>query len=241
MNYYFITGVSRGIGKALSEELLKDNRNYIIGLGQNSSIKHDRFEFIKIDLRDLDNVKQYRFIDIIDAESVTLVNNSGMLGDVNRVGAIDNQAIIDTFKLNTIAPALLMNSFAHAYQNFSCKKLVLNISSGAGRHAIESWSSYCGSKSALDMFTSVAEAEQKTSFGNNGIKFLSVAPGIVDTQMQTEIRAVDKEHFNRVDTFINYKNENLLTDPQKLAIQLVDLMNNSAEYQNPLLDVRELF
>jgi len=241
MNYFFITGVSRGIGKALLEELLKEDSNYIIGLGQNSTLKHERFEFVKIDLRDLDNVKQYRFIDIIDAESVTLVNNSGMLGDVNRVGAIDNQAIIDTFKLNTIAPALLMNSFAQAYQNFSGKKLVLNISSGAGRHTIESWSSYCGSKSALDMFSSVAESEQQTAYGSNGIKFLSVAPGIVDTQMQTEIRAVDKDHFSRVDTFINYKKENMLTDPQRLAVQLVDLMKNSSKYQNPLLDVRELY
>ena len=34
MNYYFITGVSRGIGKALVEELLKNETNYVIGLAE---------------------------------------------------------------------------------------------------------------------------------------------------------------------------------------------------------------
>jgi len=240
MNYYFITGVSRGIGKALAEELLKNKTNYVIGLGRTSTIEHKQFEFISIDLRKLELVKSYKFIDIIDAESITLVNNSGMLGDVNHVGKVENQAIIDTFNLNSIAPAILMNSFANSYQDFEGKKLVVNISSGAGRHTIESWSSYCASKSALDMFAAVANEEQQKHYSGNAIKFLSVAPGIIDTKMQDEIRTVDKQRFSKVDTFINYKNENQLVNPVELALQLIELMSNSSQYTNPLLDIREL-
>ncbi|MDF1550664.1 MAG: SDR family NAD(P)-dependent oxidoreductase [Bacteroidales bacterium] len=241
MHYYYITGVSRGIGKALVEELLKNENNYVIGIGRTNALKHERFEFIKLDLMKLDLVKEFRFIQIIDAQSITLVNNAGMLGNVNHVGKLDNQSIIDSFSLNTIAPAILMNNFALAYQQFDGKKLVLNISSGAGRHTIESWSCYCGSKSALDMYTAVAETEQAEFYKSNPVKFLSVAPGIIDTQMQNEIRAVDKSRFNKVDTFINYKEEGKLTNPKDLARQLIDLIDKSTSFNNPLLDIRELY
>lgn len=240
MHYYYITGVSRGIGKALVDELLKNENNYVIGIGRTNELKHERFEFINLDLIKLDLVKEFKFIQIIDAESITLINNAGMLGDVNHVGKLDNQSIIDTYSLNAITPTILMNNFAMAYHQFPGKKLVLNISSGAGRHSIESWSTYCASKSALDMFTTVAESEQMSFYKNNSIKFLSVAPGIIDTKMQDEIRTVDKSRFDKVDTFINYKQEGKLTKPKDLALQLVDLINNSETFVAPLIDVREL-
>jgi benzil reductase ((S)-benzoin forming) len=217
MNYYFITGISRGIGKALALEILRNKDNYVIGFGRSSGWKHERFEFIQLDLRNLDLVKQYQFIEIIDAELITLINNSGMIGPVDYVGKLNNQLIIDTFNVNSIAPAILMNSFTKAYQQFKGKKLVLNISSGAAKHTVDSWSSYCATKSSLDMFTAVAESEQQNQFNENPIKFLSVAPGIIDTKMQDEIREVHKSSFNDVDRFIGYKNDNLLESPANTA------------------------
>ncbi len=240
MDYYFITGVSRGIGKAIVEKLLKDENNYIIGLGRTSTIKHERFEFIEMDLGKLELVKNYQFIQIIDAKSITLINNSGMLGYVDVVGNIENQSIIETFNVNTIAPAILMNNFVNAYQNFKGKKLVLNVSSGAGRHAIDSWSSYCASKSALDMFTSVASQEQNNKYLENGIKFFSIAPGIVNTKMQDEIRELDESRFKDINRFINYKKENQLSDSEEVASKLIRLMENSDNYKDALLDIREL-
>lgn len=240
MNYYFITGVSRGIGKALAELLLKKQDTYVIGMGRTSAIKHERYEFVKIDLSNLDLVKNYQFIQIIDAESVTLLNNAGMLGDVNIVGQVKNQPIIDTFNLNAISPALLMNNFTKAYQNFSGKKMVMNISSGAGRHTVNSWSSYCATKAALDMFTSVANEEQKALKTENPVKFLAVAPGIVDTKMQEEIRAVDEAKFSDLKRFIKYKKENQLASPEEVAEKLILIMEHQDSYENPLLDIREL-
>ncbi|NJO89742.1 MAG: SDR family NAD(P)-dependent oxidoreductase [Chloroflexia bacterium] len=240
MNYYFITGVSRGIGKALVEKLLKNENNYIIGLGRTSTIKHERFEFIEINLSNLELVKNHQFIQIIDAKSITLINNSGVLGYVDVVGNIENQSIIDTFNVNTIAPAILMNNFVNSYQNFKGKKMVLNVSSGAGRRAIDSWSSYCASKSALDMFTLVANQEQNNKYPGNGVKFISIAPGIVDTKMQDEIRELDESRFKDVNRFIGYKNESQLSDPGEVADKLVQLMENDHNYKETLLDIRDL-
>lgn len=237
MNYYYITGVSRGIGKALVEKLLEVEDNYVIGFGRTNNISHERYEFIQIDLTNLDLLQNYNFIDIVDAKSICLINNSGMLGDVNKVGKIDNSSIIQTFNLNVIAPALLMNNFVKAYQNFKGEKLVLNISSGAGRHTIESWSSYCGSKAALDMFTAVANDEQKNEFLPNPIKFIAVAPGIVDTKMQDEIRKLDENKFKDINKFVNYKKNNLLSSPEEVAEKLIKIIRNPSE--KCLIDVRE--
>ncbi len=240
MNYYYISGTSRGIGKAMAEEVLKNENNYVIGFSRTNSIKHERFEFIPIDLLHPDEAKHFRFIKIIDAESICLINNSGMIGSVEHLGKCDNQSIIDTFMVNTISPAILTNNFINAYHDFSCKKVIVNISSGAARYPIESWSTYCSSKSALDMFSTVGQLEQDLIKSKYPYKFFSVAPGIVDTKMQDEIRDVNETSFSDVGRFIKYKAENKLIKPVDVAQKLCKLIENSDNVQQVLIDLREI-
>ena len=240
MNYYYITGTSRGIGKALALLLLRDENNYVIGLSRTKTIVHKRYEHINLDLSNFEQVENYAFIDIIDAQKLILVNNAGMLGDVKHTGNIDNKQIHKAFMVNMISPAVLMNNFIKAYGNLAIDKLIVNISSGAGRHAIESWSSYCASKSALDMFSSVVDIEQKQINQLNPVKVFSVAPGIVDTQMQDKIREADEMDFSNVSAFVNYKKENQLDAPEKTAELLMKIINNPQKYNKVLLDVREI-
>ncbi len=240
MDYYFITGTSRGIGEALVLELLQNEHNYVIGFSRTNTIKNERFEHIPFDLKNLDSVKNYRFIKIIDAKSITLVNNSGMLGNIRHLETIDNQSIIDVFQVNIIAPFILMNNFIRDYHDFEGKKLILNISSGAGRHPFQSWSAYCTSKAALDMLSEVANLEQSEIEVKNPVKVLSIAPGIVDTQMQTEIRSVEITDFGQVDTFKKYKEEKKLASAEGTAKKLVAIMKNAQDYNKVALDIREI-
>jgi benzil reductase ((S)-benzoin forming) len=53
-----------------------------------------------------------------------------------------------------------MNNFIKKYQTYTNKRTILNVSSGAGRHAIDAWSVYCASKSALDMISETINTEQ---------------------------------------------------------------------------------
>ncbi len=240
MNYYYITGTGKGIGKALALHLLEDKENYVVGLSRNNAIKHERFEFIRVDLNHFDELNMFQFIDIRDADKIVLINNAGMIGQINHVGSIDNVSIYNTFMVNSIAPAILMNNFIKAYRNYSLEKIVLTISSGAGRHAIESWAAYCASKAAIDMFSLVADVEQKILSAGYPFKIFSVAPGIVDTQMQTQIRNTDKSNFSSVDKFIDYKNNKQLSSPEKTAELLCKILQNPDKYDEVLLDVREI-
>ncbi len=133
-----------------------------------------------------------------------------------------------------------MNNFVKAYSHLEVDKSIINISSGAGRQAIESWSSYCASKSALDMFSSVIDVEQKLINKTKPVKVFSVAPGIVDTKMQYDIREAKEADFSNVSTFVNYKNNNQLDAPETTANLLMKIISNPQKYKEVLLDVREV-
>lgn len=239
MRYFYITGTSRGIGKAVAEKLLNDKDNYVIGISRSKTITHDNYEHITLDLTDINSVKNFQFINIIDAEYLALVNNAATLGEVKHIGERDNSHILSEYTLNLISPSLLMNNFIKAYETFEGEKIIVNISSGAGRHAIESWSTYCASKSGLDMFSEVVKIEQSLKI-KNPARVFSVAPGIVDTQMQTEIRQVEKSDFSDVERFIGYKNDNYLSSPSDVATQITDILINPDNYKDVVLDVREM-
>ncbi len=117
-------------------------------------------------------------------------------------------------------------------------KSIINISSGAGRHPIESWSTYCASKAALDMFSNVLNNEQEIT--NDGFKVFSVAPGIIDTKMQDEIRTANFNDFNGVNRFKDLKSNNQLSSPQEIAEQIIYIINNQSKFNNILLDVRDI-
>ncbi|MBN2681463.1 MAG: SDR family NAD(P)-dependent oxidoreductase [Bacteroidales bacterium] len=237
MNYYFVTGSSRGIGKAIVDLLLEDSNNYVFGLSRTESKKRKNFKYIKIDFVLPFQVNNFVFPKLIEPESIHLINNAGVLGQVKQLGRLKSEEIIKTYNINIISPAILCNSFINTYKDFEGKKVIINVSSGAARHAIESWSAYCSSKSALDMFSQVVWEEQ-ANFVKNPVKIYSVAPGIVETVMQEEIRKLNKEDFRKVNTFISYKTNNQLLEPRDSAKKILYVINNTSAFDSPILDVR---
>ena len=238
MNYYFITGSSKGLGKSLLDLLLKDSTNIVYGLARTCSVKHERYHHITIDLSNLDEVLNYDFPELEKTDKIVLVNNAGVVGDVKRVGNIDNQKIIDCYSLNLIAPVILTNNFIAKYGSLDGEKIVLNISSGAGRNPIDGWNVYCSTKAGMDMFSQVLKEELKIDGSN--IKVLSLAPGIIDTDMQVKIRGAAKEEFSNIDRFIDYKKEGDLVAPDITAKQVLRFMTEEGLLTNVLCSVRDL-
>jgi NAD(P)-dependent dehydrogenase (short-subunit alcohol dehydrogenase family) len=71
---------------------------------------------------------------------------------------------------------------------------IVNVSSGAAHRALEGWSAYCASKAALAMLTkSIAE-----EYGAAGIRVFGFGPGMVDTDMQVQVRASGMSPISRV-------------------------------------------
>jgi len=238
MNYFYITGTSRGIGKATAEELLKDDNNFVFGISRNSTINHKNYKHIQLDLNDLEKVKAFQFNNLKDAQKIVLFNNAGILGEVKPVGNLDNEKIIQSHNINLISPAILMNNFLSLYRKSEAEKIIINTSSGAARHTLPSWSNYCSTKAGLEMFARVIDDEQE-DVKTNPVKVFSVAPGIVDTEMQDEIREVEPENFRELERFVKLKKNGQLTKPDDVGKQYAHIMLHPEKYQEILMDLRE--
>jgi benzil reductase ((S)-benzoin forming) len=241
MNYFIITGTSRGIGKAIAEILLEEKNNVVTGISRNQTIHHKRFKHFSIDLSDISLLKDRIneiFPKITEADKIILINNAGTLGQVGQVGKIESENFEQLFKVNLIAPVILINEFIKKYKDLPCLKIIMNISSGAGKHSVDGWSGYCSSKAALDMFSLVVNDEQQISGGN--FKIYSVSPGIVDTQMQSEIRKASQKDFSRVSEFMSYKEKGELADAKQAAKKLLYILNNDHNFDQVLNTVRDI-
>ena len=240
MKHYFITGTGRGIGKSIAETLLENENVRVTGISRTSSIKHKNYSHITTNLGDINDTESIFFPTIENAEEIVLINNSGVISEILRVGKLKNTSVVNDYNVNIVSPSILMNNFIKKYQNYTNKRTLLNVSSGAGKHSIDAWGVYCASKSALDMFSENIKLEQTFYSEENKIKVFSVAPGVIDTQMQDQIRNTSKEDFSNVEKFITLKENNELASPKETADLLLKIINNRDNYSNVVLDVREL-
>ncbi|MEO7356768.1 MAG: SDR family NAD(P)-dependent oxidoreductase [Ignavibacteria bacterium] len=239
MNFYFITGASRGIGKALSELLLENNENFIYGLSRSNEIVNKNYRYIKTDLKDLEKVKAFNFPELEDAESIVLINNSASKSEVSHLGNRSSDNMIENFNVNLISPALLMNNFLKKYQSYECKRMIMNISSGAAFKPMESWSTYCATKAGLAMISEVAGMEQKLNHSENPVNVFNVSPGIVDTQMQTDLRKIAPKDFSMVGTFIEYHEKHQLAKPAEVARKLNMIIQYPEKFEKVVIDIRD--
>jgi benzil reductase ((S)-benzoin forming) len=238
MNYYIVTGSSKGLGKSLVELLLEDENNIVYGLSRTNTVTHKNYNSINIDLSQLDEVLNFSFPKIESAENIVLINNAGIVGDIKPIGRISNQQIIDGYTVNLVVPSILVNNFIANYSQLDCKKTVLNISSGAGRAPVDGWSVYCATKAGIDMFSQVLKEE--ANLNNSPVKILSLAPGVIDTEMQQEIRNTSQSDFSKVAYFKELKVVGMLAHPAFVAKQVLRFIKEDKLAENVLCSVREL-
>ncbi|MFD1186675.1 SDR family NAD(P)-dependent oxidoreductase [Pontibacter rugosus] len=242
MNIYIITGTSKGIGKAIAEELLKDENNQVVGVSRTCSIQHPNYRHQPMDFSDVEAVEhnmQKIFHAYPDVEKLVLINNAGVVGDIGYVGEnMPNERFEFVFDVNVVVPAMLMNTFLQVYQQHRAQKIVVNISSGAGKYPVDGWASYCASKAAIDMLSQTVQLEQNQR--GTGVKIYALSPGVVDTPMQGQIRASDVSMFSNVEKFRKYKENNELASPEEVGSKIVKFLQNTDKYQEVLLSVRDM-
>lgn len=230
MKHYIVTGASSGIGKAIVEALLKSEDAQVYGISRRQTVEHDRYVHFAVDLSDQQALIDFELPQITATEQIVLLNNAGTLGTVAHVGSLDDKEIAGSYNVNVLAPAILSNKFVKAYSELSCDKLIINISSGAASSPYDGWAVYCSAKAAVDMFSRTMVQEQDLK--PNGINVLAIAPGVVDTAMQTQIRSTDKSGFTRKDKFIELKESGSLYRAEDVAERFVEIFNDPAQVES---------
>lgn len=218
-----ITGGGKGIGKGIVDAYLaNDYRIYTISRSLNKALTN--VTQLKYDLSKTEGIKDLLFdlfknIKSNEVEKITLINNAGTLGQIGKIEDICD--IENTIKLNTIAPLILNSAFIALTKNWKAEKHIINISSGAAYKPYSGWTVYCASKAAIDMMTKTIALEQEEV--ENGAKIIAIYPGVVDTEMQAEIRKSDKTNFTSIDRFLDLKANNALANATTVGKQIFDL------------------
>ncbi|ARV05199.1 hypothetical protein BTO04_00150 [Polaribacter sp. SA4-10] len=239
MNILIITGGSKGIGKALAEKYTSE-KYHVFSIARSLS-NSEKFTEIKADLSAIKEVPKalksiFNQIDKERISSITLLNNAGRLGEISTLENLDPEDIAKSIQLNTTTPLVLSNLFIKETQNWNCKKQIINISSGAATKPYEGWSVYCTSKAALDMTTKAIAAEQSEI--ENGVKCVAIYPGVVDTNMQNQIRKTNKADFKNVQRFKDLKENNELYSSEFVAEKIYSIDIENQLQSGDIIDIR---
>ncbi len=248
MKHFIITGASKGLGEGLAIELLHEQHHLIVvarseseKLKQMALAKGCRLNHLSYDLSVSHDIpvlcgRIFEMINPEDAEGIYLVNNAGIIEPVKRTEDYSADDVDLHIRVNMIAPMLLTSGFIKHTLGLRVVKRVLNISSGAAHFPYYGWGCYCTSKAGLEMFGRCVSEEQRNEAWP--VETMAVAPGIIDTDMQTIIRSTNNRDFVHREKFVAFKESGQLIPPALAGKKLAQLLLSSDFKDGQSIDIR---
>ncbi|MGJ7496744.1 SDR family NAD(P)-dependent oxidoreductase [Variovorax sp. RT4R15] len=244
-----LTGASRGLGRAMAQQLLQPgatllciSRHSDTALLQQAKAAGATLEQWEQDLSEpvAAAARLAAWLQAIDPARfarATLVNNAGTVGQPRPLADGVAAELAQALRVGLEAPMLLAGAFLGATRNWPGRREVLNISSGLGRNAMGSQAPYCAAKAGMDHFSRAVALEQAAL--PNGAKIVSLAPGVIDTDMQIQLRGTSAEAFPDRERFVQLKAQGLLDSPATAAAKVLAYLDRADFGSKPVADVRD--
>lgn len=233
-----VTGHSRGLGEGIARALLARGAE-VMGIARHGNPGLPGVREVALDLGDpaalsawLDGGALAAFL--AGAERALLINNAGVVQPVGPPGGQGAGRLAQAVAVNVTAALVLTDAFVAATAGCA-ERRVAHVSSGAGRAPYSGWSLYCATKAALDMHARAVAVD-----GVPNLSIASVAPGVIDTAMQAEIRATAQTDFPAIERFMALKRDGALADPGDAGAALVDYVLDARFGNAPVADLRDL-
>ena len=233
-----VSGHTQGLGAAIAAQLLARSIP-VLGLARGhcpalAAAYPDLLTEIGCDLADTSALEAWLAVGGLDgfidgADTLLLVNNAGMLDPVGPLQAQDPLAVARAVALNVSAPLML----AAALAGRAPQLRILHISSGAGRNAYPGWSVYGATKAALDHHARAVALDAAP-----GVRICSLAPGVIDTAMQAQIRAMPPARFPPRERFVALHRDGQLSSPEQAAALVLAYLLSASFGSKPVDDLR---
>jgi benzil reductase ((S)-benzoin forming) len=247
---YIITGASRGLGAALAGLLIDPAhrlvcmaRTSLPALQERALAANCVVDAVRVDLCDAAAAVSaleaaLAGIDPDTVAEICLINNAGTVLPIRPADRLTPAEIVASVAVNLAAPMALTAAFLRLTADWPdpCQRKVVNITSGAARKPYQGWSVYCATKAALDQFSRCVAVEQRDL--PRGARIAALAPGMIDTDMQAEIRAVLPGDFKEQSRFLALKESGALASPEAAARRLLIHLQASDFGVEPVVDLR---
>lgn len=246
---FILTGASRGMGLSIAEQLLSPqhvllciSRHINPALAAQAQQATCPLEQQTLDLQDplraadalahwLKSASSGQFT------SATLINNAGVIPSIAPLSASNPVQLSHALRVGLEAPMLLTSVFLNITQAWGVPRRVLNISSGLGRRAMASQAAYCAVKAGIDHFTRCLALDE--ALKENGAKVCSLAPGVIDTDMQVQLRTAKTTDFPDQSNFTQLKDSGHLSSPSDAAQRVLTFLFKPEFGTLPVADVRD--
>jgi benzil reductase ((S)-benzoin forming) len=236
-----VTGHSRGLGEAIASHLLARGIR-VLGISRHCNptlaSRFSALEELTVDLADSFALARWLSGDVLErfvngSRYPLLINNAGMLQPIGPAETQDVEAVSRTVAVNVGAVLMFSAAFAQTTMRAEERRILL-VSSGAGRKPHAGWSIYCATKAALDHYARCVDLDRSPR-----LLISSVAPGVVDTEMQAEIRASSDERFPERPRFVALHRDKALPTPEQTGGRLVEYLLSEQFGREPVFDLRD--
>jgi benzil reductase ((S)-benzoin forming) len=222
-----ITGASSGLGAALATTIpFPAHVVDVSRSGPKSDIDH-----ITADLSDPTQwthvgAEISRLVSQHNPARAVLIHNAGTLTPIGFAGEVDDLAYQANVLLNSAAGQALGHHFLKAVSGRPGRHELVMITSGAATSPYAGWSAYGAGKAALNQWVRNVGLEQRD---RGGVIVAAIAPGVVDTSMQAEIRETSGGDFPTVGRFHDLHSEGHLVSPVDAAQRIWNLIESGIE------------
>jgi len=242
---FLVTGASKGLGRSIALAIAKSGATVIALARSSSELKEIEAKLktisgdsvaVSCDLSKSTDISNASDFILSKFEHLSgIVHNAGIINPIGSMLDISRDDWELTLKVNLLGVQHLTRSLDDAIGGEKHTRIT-TISSGAAQRSLHGWSAYCVSKAGLDMWTNCMAEE-----GNSeNISALAIAPGIVDTAMQEEIRSADESAFPLLQNFKDYYVNGELSKPDDVATKLLPYCLGKLGNNGDRLDVRNL-
>lgn len=241
MAHILITGHSRGLGAALAQALMQQG-HVVLGVSRKplDAHPHQPGQLIQesVDLADVEALELFLARDVIQSffktsKQAVLINNAGLLDPIGPAGSQSGSSIIRAVTVNVAAALALSNAFIAATAHLADRRII-QISSGAARSPYAGWNVYCATKASLDHYARCLALES-----HRGLRVESLAPGVIDTDMQSQVRAASPEQFPMRGKFDELKASGALASPESIAAKMTAHLFSSSFGEQSVTDLRQ--